>query len=404
MNIGPILSTLHRHKTTAALIVLEVALTCAIVCNAVHLISRGIDRIQQRSGMAEGELARVRMAGLEVETDPNALTRQDLAVLREVPGVKQVTITNQVPFGDDSWNSGVSLEPTQESSTINVATYMAGENFLATTGLRLVAGRDFTAQEYLDATEVMETNTEPSIPATIINRPMAERLFPDGKILGHTVYIAKTPITVVGVVDELARPNASHPGSYSMLLPLRMAYSKGGTYVLRTDPARGAEVLKAAVAALRKVNSNRVLLDQDSFNDIRAMYFRQDRAMMGLLVSVCVGLLLITALGIVGLASFWVQQRTRMIGIRRALGASRIQILYYFQTENFLLTTAGIVLGMAGAYGINQFLMTQYELPRLPPAYLPIGAVVLWLLGQVAVLGPALRGASVSPVVATRSV
>jgi putative ABC transport system permease protein len=112
----------------------------------------------------------------------------------------------------------------------------------------------------------------------------------------------------------------------------------------------------------------------------------------------------VTALGIVGLASFWVQQRTKQIGVRRALGATRGQILRYFQTENFLLATLGIVLGMLGAYGLNQLLMSHYEFPRLPAIYLPIGAVVLWVLGQIAVFGPARRAGAVPPAVATRSV
>ena len=123
-----------------------------------------------------------------------------------------------------------------------------------------------------------------------------------------------------------------------------------------------------------------------------------------MLVLVIAALLLVTALGIVGLASFWVQQRTKQIGIRRALGATRGQILRYFQTENFLLATVGIVLGMLLAYAINQLLMGKYELPRLPLHYLPIGAVALWLLGQLAVFGPARRAAAVPPAVATRSV
>jgi putative ABC transport system permease protein len=114
-------------------------------------------------------------------------------------------------------------------------------------------------------------------------------------------------------------------------------------------------------------------------------------------------LLIVTALGIVGLASFWVQQRTKQIGIRRALGATRGQILRYFQTENFLLASTGIVLGMLLAYAINQWLMGKYELPRLPLYYLPFGAVTLWLLGQIAVFAPARRAAAVPPAVATRS-
>ena len=75
----------------------------------------------------------------------------------------------------------------------------------------------------------------------------------------------------------------------------------------------------------------------------------------------------------------------------------------YFQTENFLLTTIGIALGMVLAYGINLVLIVHYELPRLPAIYFPVGALTLWAIGQAAVLGPALRAAAVPPVVATRS-
>ena len=124
--------------------------------------------------------------------------------------------------------------------------------------------------------------------------------------------------------------------------------------------------------------------------------------MAGMLVGVIVALLLVTSLGIVGLASFWVQQRRRSIGIRRAIGATRGDILRYVQTENFLIVSGGIVLGMLLAYALNLWLMKYYELPRLPLLYLPVGAGLLWLLGQGAVFGPALRAAAVPPVVATR--
>jgi putative ABC transport system permease protein len=125
--------------------------------------------------------------------------------------------------------------------------------------------------------------------------------------------------------------------------------------------------------------------------------------MAWLLAGVIASMLLVTALGIVGLASFWVAQRTKQIGIRRALGATRRDILRYYQVENFLLATGGIALGMLLAYGGNLLLMKYFELARLPLGYLPIGAGLLWLLGQLAVLGPALRAAAIPPVVATRS-
>jgi putative ABC transport system permease protein len=79
-------------------------------------------------------------------------------------------------------------------------------------------------------------------------------------------------------------------------------------------------------------------------------------------------------------------------------------VLRYFQMENLLIASIGIFIGMVLAFAINGLLMERYELPRLPWQYLPIGAVVLWVLGQGAVFGPARRAAAVPPAVATRSV
>jgi putative ABC transport system permease protein len=407
MDIRPILSTLRRHKTAAALIVLEIALACAIVCNALFLIGNRIETLQRPSGVAESELVTISLGGIGQQVNAAARTREDLAALRAVPGVRAATVLNQVPFVSYSWNTGLALTPDQERSTLNAAQYMAEEGSLRTLGLRLIAGRDFAPDEYIDF-EVATTDktVRDKGTAVILNRATAEKMFPGQNALGKTVYTGTIALRVVGIVDTLARPNMAGGLAqidYAMLMPLRLNYTDG-LYVLRvTDPARRQEVLAAATAALMKVDSSRLVLKQQTYAEIRDAYFQGDRAMVWLLGAVCVALLIVTALGIVGLASFWVQQRTKQIGIRRALGATRGQILRYFQTENFLLASTGIVLGMLLAYAINQWLMGKYELPRLPLYYLPFGAATLWLLGQLAVFAPARRAAAVPPAVATRS-
>jgi putative ABC transport system permease protein len=407
MDIRPILSTLRRHKTAAALIVLEIALACAIVCNALFLIGNRIETLQRPSGIAESQLVTVALGGIGQQVNAAARTREDLAALRAVPGVRNATVLNQVPFVHYSWNTSLALTPDQERPTLNAAQYMAEEGTLQTLGLQLVAGRDFTPDEYLDL-EIAQTDRDAQKKGTaiILNRATAEKMFPGQNALGKTLYTGAIPVRVVGIVDTLARPTATSGLAeidYAMLLPLRLNYTKG-LYVLRvTDPARRQEVLTAATAALMKVDNSRLVLKQQTYAEIRDDYFQGDRAMVWLLGAVCIALLIVTALGIVGLASFWVQQRTRQIGIRRALGATRGQILRYFQTENFLLASTGIVLGMLLAYAINQWLMGKYELPRLPLYYLPFGALTLWLLGQIAVFAPARRAAAVPPAVATRS-
>jgi len=406
MEIRPILSTLMRHKTAAVLIVLEVALSCAIICNALFIVSQRMQTMNLASGMDDDRLIEIGLSGIGQQPDGDARGAEDLAALRAVPGVESVAIVNQLPFQNGSWNTSLANSPDQEMPTLSATQYMVGENALKTMGLKLVAGRDFNADEY-KSMQVLDKSQDPNAmsSAVILSKPAADKLFPDGGAVGKTVYMANIPLTIVGVVDTLLRPNLmGNNRDYAVVFPIRMSYADGGRYLIRvTDPARRNEVLKNALAALDRNDPNRMAWRKLTYEEGRAEYFANDRDMIGLLLMVCGLLLLVTALGIVGLASFWVQQRTRQIGVRRALGATKGQILRYFQTENFLLATVGIVLGMLLAFAINQLLMSKYELPRLPLWYLPIGAVVLWLLGQVAVFGPARKAASVPPAIATRS-
>jgi len=407
MDILPIFSTLRRHKITALLLVLEIALTCAIVCNAVFLIGQRLQRTEMVSGVAEHELMQVQVANIGKPSNAKARAQEDLALLRQIPGVTAAALVNQVPFTNSSSNTSIKLDPTQKLPTVNVTMYM-GEDLIRTFGARLVAGRNFNADEYLDFDAMLgNPDLQDKVGSVLVTQLLGERLWPGEAALGKTIYLGKTSVRVIGVVQALIRPalfGGDSGAQWSMVFPLRMSAASGSRYVLRAAPGQRERVLEDAAKVLRKADPHRIVLEKHTLDDIRSDFFQNDRAMAGILVGVIAALLTVTALGIVGLASFWVAQRRRTIGVRRALGATRRNILNYFQTENFLLATMGIALGMVLAYGINLFLMTRYELPRLPAIYFPVGAIALWLIGQLAVLGPALRAAAVPPVVATRSV
>jgi putative ABC transport system permease protein len=126
---------------------------------------------------------------------------------------------------------------------------------------------------------------------------------------------------------------------------------------------------------------------------------------MATYLGVVIALLLGTsALGIFGLAAFNVSTRTKQIGTRRAVGARRTDILRYFLTENWLITTLGVVVGCVLALLLGYWLSTTFELPRLKLYYLVVGAGVLWVVSLVAALRPARRASMVSPAIATRTV
>jgi putative ABC transport system permease protein len=237
-------------------------------------------------------------------------------------------------------------------------------------------------------------------------------LWPGQSALGKEFWSGKEfHFRVVGVLSHLVRPDpggtrGTGAAEWSVFAPMALGKVLSGVYAVRAAPADLPRVLRQAREAAQKAAPDAVLdLEQSRMvSELRSDFFRPSRIMAGILVGVIVALLSVTALGIVGLASFWVQQRRKQIGIRRAIGATRLDILRYFQAENFLIVSGGIVIGMILAIALNLALMKFYELPRLPMFYLPAGAVALWLLGQAAVLGPALRAAAVPPVVATRSV
>ncbi|WP_130619513.1 ABC transporter permease [Dyella amyloliquefaciens] len=403
MHFAPILAALRRHRLATLLIAMEIALACAVLCNACFLIAARMSLMHIDSGVDESSLALIKLDCDDCNsTDLNA---RMMAALRAVPGVQSVAVVNTVPFSDRAGDNGVSLD--REHYVAVPHFYLGGPGSAETLGLRLAEGRPFQPEDF----QAGEVWVMPDTPVWI-TRALADKLWPGEPALGKEFWVTdKFHFRVVGVLAHLARPD---PGGYrgagaaewSVFAPMAPGKVLKGTYVLRAAPADLARVVRDARAAAQSAAPEAVLdLKQSrAVSDLRDDFFRPSRIMAGMLVGVIVALLLVTAMGIVGLASFWVQQRRKQIGIRRAIGATKHDILRYFQTENFLIVSGGIVIGMLLAIALNLALMKFYELPRLPMFYLPVGAVVLWLLGQAAVLGPALRAASVPPVVATRSV
>jgi putative ABC transport system permease protein len=147
-----------------------------------------------------------------------------------------------------------------------------------------------------------------------------------------------------------------------------------------------------------------VLDKVQTLTEARREVYRDDRGLALILAVVCAVLLAITAFGIVGLTSYWVAQRRRQIGIRRALGATRGAVVRYFQTENLMIAATGAVVGIVLAITLNLWMVSSFQLERLHNSYAVGGAVIVLLLGQLAVLWPALRAASIPPALATRSV
>lgn len=404
MEIRPILSALMRSKTGAVLIALQVALTLAILGNALYIVSDRLAVSARPSGADEANTFFIRYYGFREGIDVPAMLDADLAMIRAMPGVAAVATANMIPLGRSGWSLGVRASAdVPDNRSINTAFYFSGESLVEALDLRLVEGRDFTPDEVLEI-DPMLGNLEPK--AAILTRALAEQLFPgEERVVGRTALLGDSTFEVVGVVERLQTPwgQLGVAGERSMIAPIR-SLTPAAQYLVRTEPGQRDRVMREVEAALEAARDDRVHLGTLTLEDARASRYRADRSLAWLLLSVVGLLLLVTASGIVGMASLWVNQRRKQIGIRRAIGARKLDILRYFLVENALVTGAGVALGAGLALALNQFLASQLEIQRLPLLLLPAGAAVLLLLGQVAALGPAWRAARIPPAEATRSV
>jgi putative ABC transport system permease protein len=413
MEIRPILSALMRSKTGAVLVALQVSISLAILANALHIVNVRQAVAARPSGIAHEEQVvhiGVRHLVKSGSNEQMALQKSETAALRAIGGVASVAFVNQVPLGRSGNITGAALDRNQAQDTAQVAMYYSADSLVQTWQLKLVEGRDFRPSEIMDLDNDSDANTFPAI--AVITRTLAEKLWPNTpSVVGKTFYNGTgtdaSALQVVGVVEHLQTISAElgDKGEISMILPLRLTNGYGTNYAIRAEPGQRERVTREAEAALRKVNGagNPIILRSKAFDATRKERYRADVALSWMLVTVSALLLLITASGIVGMASLWVTQRRKQIGVRRALGARKVDILRYFITENVMISSLGVVGGVALAIALNQVLVTQLHLARLPLEYLVAGAVMFWCLGVIAVYGPAWRAASISPATATRS-
>lgn len=411
MEIRPILSALLRSKTGAILVAVQVAISLAILSNALHIVEVRQGVAARPSGMHdEGSLFYLRVRHLD-ESDHNgqlALQKSEAATLRAVAGVTSVAFTNQMPMSRSGSTNSVAADRKQVNESANASFYFSPESLVKTWGLKIVEGRDFTPDEVIEIDASADRDSFPK--SVIVTRALAKKVWPnDASPLGKTLFFGTGETAngarVVGVIERLQTQSAQvdESGEMSTIVPLRLTNGFGTIFTVRAEPGQRDRVMKEAEEALRKAAPRPVLLDVKTVDEDRTDRYRADNALSWMLITVSVLLLMITASGIVGMASLWVTQRRKQIGVRRALGARRIDILRYFLTENFLITSCGVFGGVMMALGLNHLLVSKLEMTRLPMGYLLAGAGLFWALGVAAVYGPAWRAATISPAMATRS-
>lgn len=420
MHIGPILRAMLRNKVRFGLLAVEVALTLAIVANCVSLILAARAELTRVSGFVDQDLMLVTATpfseSFREDGYRDAVVDQDLTALRAHPGIMDASNSGFLPWQGGGSSTQFRRDPRSEQ--IRTQIYSADERSLDTLGVRLVEGRGFTRDDVLRSTAQLRAanatqrdrdaaglvTSTLTVPA-IVSRTYANLMFPEGQPLGKTFQDGDGDLwQVIGIIDTFYNPYAWKIGEYVTFYPQRQGgYANGTSYLVRVQPGQLAAIEKDVEQLLAGVNPNRTFRVR-TVPDEKARTLGSQTLMVRLLSLVIVVLVFVTGLGIMGLTSFSVAERTRQIGTRRALGAGRADILRHFLVENWITTTIGIAGGIALAVGLNRTLLSQMDAPTMTPGLLAIGALLLWAAGLLATLWPAVRGARVMPAEATRNI
>ena len=398
MEIGPITRALLRNKTRFILIVLQIAVTLAVVTNAVNMIVEERKQMNKPSGFDDQNLLWVRSRNFAPEFDQLpyriASAESDLRALRGIPGVKAVVNTNFLPWAGGG-SSGEVKVIGGDGSPFRTQQYAATPGFVQTLGTKIVSGRDLRESD-------IDDDPNSTTATVIISRGLEKLMFKDKSAVGQQLTPGTGSISIVGVFDPFYNPYGWPIHEYCVIFAGHVSRN-GARYLVRVEPGMMKQVAPMVEKRLIATNDGRNV-ELQPISQVKSRYFRQNEIVIAAMGMVIFLIVVVTGLGIVGVTSFTVTERTRQIGTRRALGATKPAIIRYFLMENWIITNSGLILGIALAYGLNYLLVTNTSGVKLDWRYVVAGVVLLWTQGVVATLAPAMRAAAVSPVIATRTV
>ena len=394
----------RRHRVRGALVATEVAMAVALLAST-GLLVRSLDRLFQVDVgfRAEGLLTlELQTAGPRYgENEPNWLFQErTVAAVRALPGVVDAALTSLLPLGGnyDSW--GVHRvdrpgdNPSQSPSALRYGT--AGD-FARTMGLRLVRGRNLTSDDDRSPHAVV-----------LINETFARRVYPGEDPLGKQIRLGGNdgpPRTIVGVVADVRHERLDESALLQVYGPERQwrFADQFLTMVVRTDGdpmAIAASVKNAIWSVDRSVPISRVAPMPRIIAGTTAV-----RRFAMLIFGVFAGVaLLLAASGLYGVLSASVSERTREIGIRGALGASRERILHLVVTRSARFALIGLACGLLLAIWGSRFLASLlYGVSPFDPVTLIAVVITLCLVAGAAAVIPAVRAARVDPSIALRA-
>jgi predicted permease len=387
------------------LVVMETALALVLLVGAGLLLKSFGKLISVNEGFRTDHIL---TAGISLAPSnyPTPESRAQFATnilrnLQALPGVRAASVVSRLPlnrgYSSRSFAIGGRSYSPEHGSEFDPAAYVtASPDYFASLGIPLLAGRTFSDADIASAP-----------PVAIINRALAEQYWPNQNPLGQRLKIGsfdnKRPwLTIVGVVGDVHQHSLSEPPDPIFYAPYAQDPWTFMTVALRTDspPASAATSL---VSAIQSVDPEEAVDHIRTMEDVVALSVASKRSLLALIAAFSGVALLLAGVGVFGVVSFSVAQRTREIGIRLALGALPAQVLRSVLLDGLRLASIGIAIGALGTLALHRALshLLYAVSPTDPATFLTVGALLL-----VTVLAacwiPARRATRVDPMEALR--
>jgi putative ABC transport system permease protein len=391
---APVFSGLRRLTGRGALVAAEVALAVVLLV-AAGLMIKSLGRLfETRVGYDPAGLlaAQVKLSNSRYSLDSAAqLWDEILTRIAALPGVTSAAMGNCSPVGDNC--DGTSIQIAGQTGSAHLGLHMVSPDYFRTLRVPLLRGRVFGPEDRAGTERV-----------AVINEMAARQIWAGADPLRTPIAWGDTPIRVVGVVGDMRFEDIEAPAQPAMFLPYSQQSRSRGVVFVRAARDDATGLANAVRQQIRAVDRNHAAYDIRTMQDRMRDATARSRFSTIVLSTFAAVALVLASLGIYGVMSLAVAQRTRELGVRLALGADTRDLLRMVVGQAMALVAAGALVGFLGAMAAARALRTLlYGVAPLDPSAYAASGVVLALAALMATLVPAIRATRVNPLEALRA-
>ena len=393
-----------RARASAFLVVADLALAVVLLAGA-GLMLRTVSVLMHASPGFNPErilALQFSLVGKAYAEDPAVVAFQNrtLETLRAIPGVEAAALAGQIPFGGNGDCRGFHAKGRMKANPVHdpcIERYGITPDYTRLMGIPLLAGRTFTGAD-----------TATSQPVVVISESTARTVWGSDSPIGAQVrlgdFAAGPWRTVVGVTADVHHEDLTAPPTAAMYTPQTQVTDSYLVAVVKSSTADAAGLAAQARAALRSLDASVPVYDVATLSSLVEKSAGQRLFVMRLLTGFAIVAVLLAAIGLYGLVSYGVSQRTREVGVRVALGAQRRDVLRLVLAGGFKLVAIGVAAGLATAFVTTRYLgALVFGVSPVDPPTFAAAAGLLALVALVAHWVPVRRALQINPALALRA-